>query len=171
MKKIMITALLALFLSGCDNSPPAPYGFKWGQSVEDIQKLNIAGASECKDPACSVMETPSGAHGLTTLIFYKDSGLAQVIHSEPLNETNKDDVIAKFNHISNELKSIYGNPTSEIIRIDDEGNFINCLKQISCRDIKAEYNNIDGYRVFVSIGTRKEDGRLSIFTDHQRPLK
>ena len=138
--------------------------------MADIQKLNIAGASECKDPACSIMVTPSGAHGLTTLIFYKDSGLAQVVHSEPLNETNKDDVMARFNHISNELKSIYGNPTSEIIRIDDENNFIDCLKQISCRDIKAEYNK-DGYRAFISIGTRKKDGRLFIFTDHQRPLK
>ncbi|MDD9339997.1 putative periplasmic lipoprotein [Providencia heimbachae] len=169
MKKIMITALLALFLSGCDNSPPAPYGFKWGQSVEEIQKLNLEGANECKDPACSIMETPSGAHGLTTLIFYKESGLAQILHSELMDKTNKADVIAKFNHIGNELKSIYGNPVSETMRIDDEGDFFTCLERISCRDITAEYNK-DDYQVFVTVGFNEKNGKPVIFTNYQRPL-
>ncbi|MER1932447.1 hypothetical protein KC918_08455, partial [Proteus mirabilis] len=92
MKKIMITALLALFLSGCDNNPPAPYGFKWGQSVEDIQKLNLEGDG-CQFPVCQVTKTPSGVMGSTVLIFNKKLGLVQVLRSEVLSETNQQEIM------------------------------------------------------------------------------
>ncbi|HEE8948389.1 TPA: hypothetical protein QH699_000025 [Providencia rettgeri] len=168
MKKIMITALLALFLSGCDNSPPAPYGFKWGQSVEDIQKLNLGGDG-CDFPVCEVTKTPSGVTGSTVLIFNKKLGLVQVLRSEALGETSQQEVMKKFNNAVDEVNVAYGDPTNKIIKIEDESNFIACLNKIGCSKIKAEYDK-EGYKVLVSVGIRDKDGKLAILTNYAKPL-
>ena len=167
MKKIMITALLALFLSGCDNSPPAPYGFKWGQSVEEIQKLNLAGEG-CSLATCTLENTPDNTDGITFLIFAPDAGLVQILHSEELARTDRKDVIDKFTKVTNNLNLIYGEPTTETVRVDDENNFFDCLDKIGCSDISAEYDN-NGYKASVSVGIRNIDKKLAILTNYLKP--
>ncbi|WP_272687761.1 hypothetical protein [Providencia sp. PROV079] len=168
MKKIMITALLALFLSGCDNSPPAPYGFKWGQSVEDIQKLNLDGEG-CSLATCTLENSPDNTDGKTLLIFTPDAGLVQILHSEELERTNKTAVMDRFDNVIRNLKSTYGDPTSKKVKIDDESDFFACLDKIGCSDIYAEFIK-GGYSVFVSIGIRNKDGKLAILTNYSKPL-
>ncbi|VEB68149.1 Uncharacterised protein [Providencia rustigianii] len=169
MKKIMITALLALFLSGCDNSPPAPYGFKWGQSMGEIKKLKLDGVDECSGITCSLSSTPDNTKGKTVLIFHNELGLVQVVHSEELAPTNKNAVMEIFSNAKNKLKSVYGDPTSEIIRVDNEHDFFACLDKLGCSKIKAEYDKV-GYKAFVSVGIRDTDNKLAILTNFTKPI-
>ncbi|MEY1578881.1 hypothetical protein P2E05_12205 [Providencia stuartii] len=170
MKKIMITALLALFLSGCDNSPPAPYGFKWGQSMEEVKALNLEGVSECSGITCVLSDTPDNTKGKTVIIFDHELGLVQVVHSEELEKVNKNIVLDRFSSVESKLALVYGEPVSKIIRIDNEYDFFACLDKLGCSTIKSEYEK-EGYKASVSIGTRKIDNKLAILTDFTKPIK
>ncbi|HHR6141156.1 TPA: hypothetical protein ACS72N_001440 [Providencia alcalifaciens] len=167
MKKIMITALLALFLSGCDNSPPAPYGFKWGQSMEEVKALNLKG--NCNIVTCTLTNTPDGTKGKTVLMFHDDLGLVQVLNSQETEKTSKQAIMNVFNRTGNELKSIYGDPVEKTTKVNDELDFIGCLEKIGCSEISEKYNK-NGYQAYITVGVRQVDNKLAILTNFTKPI-
>lgn len=36
MKKLLLVVSIALFITGCDSKPDAPFGLKWGQSMDSV---------------------------------------------------------------------------------------------------------------------------------------
>ncbi|WP_368884467.1 hypothetical protein [Providencia vermicola] len=158
MKKIMITALLALFLSGCDNSPPAPYGFKWGQSVEDIQKLNLDGIICYEGAVCNVEEMPDHTRGQAVLMFNKESKLVEILYTNTLEimNTSEEQALNEYEREIASLTAIYGPPIQNIKRLDDTSNLLDCLQKADCAEFTTNFSK-DGYDVNLQMVDGKND--------------
>ncbi|WP_374447277.1 hypothetical protein [Providencia sp.] len=158
MKKIMITALLALFLSGCDNSPPAPYGFKWGQSVEDIQKLNLDGIICYGGTVCNVEEMPDHTRGHAVLMFDNELKLVEILYTNTLEimNTSEEQALNEYERAIINLTAVYGSPIQNIKRLDDASNLFGCLQKAGCAEFATEFSK-DGYTVNLYMGDGKND--------------
>ncbi|MEQ4706988.1 MULTISPECIES: hypothetical protein [Providencia] len=158
MKKIMITALLALFLSGCDNSPPAPYGFKWGQSVEDIQKLNLDGIICYGETTCNVEEMADQTRGHAVLMFNNESKLVEILYTNTLKimNTSEEQALNEYEREIASLTAIYGPPIQNIKRLDDASNLFGCLQRTGCAEFAAKFSK-DGHIVNLYMGDGKND--------------
>ncbi|MEQ4640080.1 hypothetical protein ABN072_02215 [Providencia rettgeri] len=170
MKKIMITALLALFLSGCDNSPPAPYGFKWGQSMEEVKALNLKDTT-CYSSSCFFKQTPDKNNNFTTMAIFDDKkGLFYISHVDDLNieGITRKEVLQRFEVASKKLEEKFGKPINSVSKIDDEINFVACLEEQNCSDISQEYDNENGYNARLKLKSIK--GQIYIETEYGRKI-
>lgn len=158
MKKIMITALLALFLSGCDNSPPAPYGFKWGQSVEDIKKLNLGGIICSGGAFCIVEEMPDHTRGHADLMFNNESKLVEILYTNTLEimNTSEEQALNEYEQTITSLTAIYGIPIQNIKRLDESSNLFDCLQKAGCAEFATKFSK-DGYVVNLYMTDGKND--------------
>ncbi|ENG4184591.1 hypothetical protein ABT230_001342 [Providencia rettgeri] len=171
MKKIMITALLALFLSGCDNSPPAPYGFKWGQSVEDIQKLNLDGIICYGGTVCNVEEMPDHTRGHAVLMFDNELKLVEILYTNTLEimNTSEEQALNEYERAITNLTAVYGSPIQNIKRMDDSSNLFGCLQKAGCAEFATKFNK-DGYAVNLYMVDGKNDA-VFILTEYTIPKK
>lgn len=171
MKKIMITALLALFLSGCDNSPPAPYGFQWGQSVEDIQKLNLDGIICYGETTCNVEEMADHTRGHAVLMFNKESKLVHILHTGTLEiiNTSEEQALNEYEQAITSLTAIYGPPIQNIKRLNDTSNLFGCLQKAGCAEFAAKFSK-DGYTVNLYMVDGKNN-MIKILADYATPQK
>ncbi|MCY0801765.1 hypothetical protein N0398_12075 [Providencia rettgeri] len=171
MKKIMITALLALFLSGCDNSPPAPYGFKWGQSVEDIQKLNLDGIICYGGTVCNVEEMPDHTRGHAVLMFDNELKLVEILYTNTLEimNTSEEQALNEYERAITNLTAVYGSPIQNIKRMDDSSNLFGCLQKAGCAEFATEFSK-DGYAVNLYMVDGKND-TVFILTEYTIPKK
>ncbi len=158
MKKIMITALLALFLSGCDNSPPAPYGFKWGQTMEDIQKLNLDEIRCYGGTFCSVEEMPDHTRGHAVLMFDNELKLVEILYTNTLEIMNasEEQALNEYERAITNLTAVYGSPIQNIKRMDDSSNLFACLQKAGCAEFATAFSK-DGYAVNLDMGDGKND--------------
>ena len=171
MKKIMITALLALFLSGCDNSPPAPYGFKWGQTMEDIQKLNLDEIRCYGGTFCSVEEMPDHTRGHAVLMFDNELKLVEILYTNTLEIMNasEEQALNEYEREITSLTAIYGSPIQNIKRLDDASNLFDCLQKAGCAEFAAKFSK-DGYIVNLDMRDGKNDA-VFIQTEYTIPQK
>lgn len=149
MKKIMITALLALFLSGCDNNPPAPYGFKWGQTKESVKVLNLKDTDCNAGHSCTFKETPDGHNAAILFATFHDKlGLFYIIYAENFDQkaTTREQAFELYEQAGNKLQKVYGLPVNKTHTIKDESDFFNCLGSQDCGDVNMNFDK-DGYKV------------------------
>ncbi|HEM8304118.1 TPA: hypothetical protein U2M51_000298 [Providencia rettgeri] len=166
MKKIMITALLALFLSGCDNSPPAPYGFKWGQTKESVKALNLKDTNCNFENSCTFQETPDG-HDAAILFttFHDKLGLFYIFYTENFDQkaTTKDEAFELYEQAGNKLQKVYGEPVNKTHIIKDESNFFNCLASQDCGDVNMDFDK-DGYKANLRMSVSNQGKTHLIYT-------
>ncbi len=158
VKKLFILGL-ALFLQGCDNKPVAPFGFKWGQTVEQTINQNLEGAeiSDKNDVIAFISADsapePVQYEGRYYLSFMKGLGLTSASFS-----TNVDRNSYFFNQgrniyssISQKLEEKYGAPVKINENVSRDGNeFYECLKHESCGQWSREYSK-DGMKVILRV--------------------
>lgn len=149
MKKIMITALLALLLSGCDNNPPAPYGFKWGQTKESVKVLNLKDTDCNLGHSCTFKETPDGHNAAILFATFHDKlGLFYIVYAENFDQkaTTREQAFELYEQAGNKLQKVYGAPINKTHTIKDESDFFNCLASQDCGDVNMNFDK-DGYKV------------------------
>lgn len=151
MKKVAAILIIAcsIVLAGCDQKPQAPFGFKWGQSAEDVKKLGLPDFKLDGDPGglqfAYTKRAPSEVYDADrfSLVFMPHLGLTNVRMSSKLVDENS----FYFNNgrmlylkLSSMLEEKYGPPKIITEKADKDGdNFYNCLQDESCGAWEREY--------------------------------
>ncbi|WGL99178.1 hypothetical protein QE177_04665 [Arsenophonus sp. aPb] len=151
MKRVMLAALAVIVLSGCDNRPDAPFGFKWGQSVEEIKKLNLKDidCSEGKDKYkgqafCTAKTSPDdkSEYNEYFLEFTENKGLFNIVRMRLYDKSALVNVKKIFEKLNNQIKNEYGKPI-KINDRTDENVYFSCLADDSCEELKTVYKKGD----------------------------
>ncbi|OVZ98990.1 hypothetical protein CBW53_03015 [Yersinia frederiksenii] len=160
MKRIFLILMACVFLSACDNKPDAPFGFKWGQSIEDVKKLDLPGFEVDEYGSglsiASAQSAPSDVYdaGHFGLTFMQPVGLMRIIMlSETVDKDdfNFNDGKALYQKISSMLEEKYALPKKITEKVDKDGDkFYFCLQDESCGVWKREYEK-DNVKVTLEV--------------------
>ena len=169
MKRTLAAIALAVLVTGCDSKPDAPFGLKWGQSVDSVKKLGLSGLS-CDDGykgeliTCHSGSSPLKQNGKFMLTFNdpKYKGLVTIARSYD-STTDKKLLFEQFNKEKVNLEKEYGAPVKSLEQYDESRDFFFCLSDDSCADIKADYES-DGVMSGVKMHSKdKDSGYISVF--------
>ncbi|WP_145562697.1 hypothetical protein [Yersinia aldovae] len=151
MKKVAAILIIAcsIVLAGCDQKPQAPFGFKWGQSVEDVKNLNLPNFKlDGEANTVQIVSTdgsPSKAYDAERfiLVFIPPLGLTNVKMYSKLVDENSfyfNNGRNLYSKLSSMLEEKYGPPKKVTEKADRDGDsFYNCLQEESCGVWKREY--------------------------------
>ncbi|EMF4673469.1 hypothetical protein L3033_003835 [Providencia stuartii] len=130
MKRTLAAIALAVLITGCDSKPDAPFGLKWGQTIDEVKKT-ASNEFECevgdRITICvdgfATMEFPS----MQSVMYYfaKNEGLVQIdLRSKAFDKGANEatESINDFSKISELIKKDY-NPKSEEQLNDKENLF------------------------------------------------
>lgn len=141
-------AVISILLSGCDAKPDAPFGLKWGESVNSLLKrnLNEAKVSGSEDTIMFVNSKsapdPAPYNGRYHFAFLPDIGLYAVSYSAWVDENgvffNQGKEV--YNSISKKLQEKYGPPSAIRESVKRDGiEFYSCLKEDGCGEWSRDY--------------------------------
>lgn len=161
MKRLaIISIVMCLFIAGCDQKPEAPFGFKWGQSISEVEKLGLSKFKVDGEPTylqiASVDSAPQEVYDAKWFIlsFMPDSGLMGItMYSKGVDENSYyfNTGRALYNKLSLMLEDKYGKPISVNEKVDKDGDdFYLCLQNKSCGSWLREYSK-DGVKVTLSV--------------------
>lgn len=169
MKRILAVAAVVALLAGCDSKPDAPFGFEWGQSVDNVKKLGLSRLScgdEHKDgfTLCHSESSPSGERGEFIFAFNDPKYKGLVTIDKKYKATNdKELLLEQYNKEKLDLDKKYGSPVKSSNQYDENRDFFFCLSDESCAEIKADYEN-DGVMSGVEIRSKdKNSGYISVY--------
>lgn len=149
MKKLIFIITCVIGLYGCDNKPEAPFGFKWGQSVEDVKKLSLPNFKVEGDPNLVQFVHVDGSPNKELdaerffLVFEPNDGLTTITMQS--KSVDKDGYYFKegrelYQKLSLTLEDKYGPPKKIVEKVErDDVSFYFCLKEESCGVWKREY--------------------------------
>lgn len=165
MKKFFYIFIACVFISGCDSKPDAPFGFEWGQSVQDVSKLNIDGL-KINDHKMMVFATantapkPAQYDGKYHLTFTPMYGLKGVSFSTAVDENSWffNQGRRVYDDISSQLEEKYGPPKQIVEKVERDGaQFYSCLKEEGCGKWERTYE----YRgMIVTLSVNPSPGKL-----------
>ncbi|MEX9609609.1 MULTISPECIES: hypothetical protein [Providencia] len=135
MKRILLVAAL-LALAGCDSKPDAPFGLKWGQSMDSVSFIeNIHCEERASKTACAFGNTaPFSEHSdLNGLDFNRDGlfKVQSIFIGGKRYLPDFDDFKIKLNKEADYLKSV-GFDNKKLTDVLDK-----CSEIDSCDDIEA----------------------------------
>lgn len=143
MKKLLIICAAVALLSGCDSKPDAPFGLKWGQSMESVSFIKDGDCEKKRDETVCVFggEQPFSELSYYNSLKFNKDGLFEV---ESMFVGGQDylpdfkDFENKLNQEINYLKSI-GFNQDVLTSISDK-----CKSSDSCNGIKEESESSHG---------------------------
>ncbi|WP_272579055.1 MULTISPECIES: hypothetical protein [Providencia] len=100
MKKILVIGAVALLFNHSAIASSAPFGLEWGQSFEDVDKVEDIDLSNCKSmrgyKACEIDfflegQEPFMPWTSTAMLTFKNNRLISVVNSYPVSEFKKSD--------------------------------------------------------------------------------
>ncbi|CNE63478.1 Uncharacterised protein [Yersinia rohdei] len=168
MKRLaIISIVMCLFIAGCDQKPEAPFGFKWGQSLSEVEKLELSKFKVDGEPTfmqfASVDNAPQEVYDAQwfQLAFMPASGLMGItMFSNGVDENSYYFNTGRtlYNKLSLMLEDKYGKPKEISEKVNKDGNdFYFCLQDKTCGTWQREYSK-DGVNVTLSV--RSSPGQL-----------
>ncbi|WP_272656997.1 hypothetical protein [Providencia sp. PROV157] len=136
MKRILAVAAVVALLAGCDSKPDAPFGLKWGQSMESVSFIQDIHCEEgASKTACAFGNTaPFSEHSdLNGLDFNRDGlfKVQSIFIGGKRYLPDFDDFKIKLNKEVDYLKSV-GFDNKKLTDVLDK-----CSEIDSCDDIEA----------------------------------
>lgn len=162
MRSILAIGVLtcSIALVGCDNKPNAPFGFKWGQTVDDIKKENLPGFEVHGDSGLvqfvTVKNAPSDAYDASSfhLSFMPINGLTGItMFSKGVDASSYyfNDGKTLYNKLAAMLEEKYGKPVKVNEKVTKDGDdFYFCVQDKSCGSWTREYEK-DGVHVELTV--------------------
>lgn len=157
-----------LFLAGCDNKPDAPFGFKWGQTIQQTVDQKLAGTKVDDSGfigfiSADTAPAPASFNGRYFLGFIGGLGLTSVSFSTPVDTNgyffNEGKVV--YGDMDQKLHQKYGSPVEIKEEVSRDGaEFYECIKNDSCGIWQRKFQK-DGMTVTLkmeSIPGRLMDG-------------
>ena len=158
--------LAAIFLlTGCDNKPDAPFGFKWGQTIQQTIDQKLAGTKVNNTGfvgfiSADTAPKPASFEGRYFLGFMGGLGLTSVSFSTPVeangyffNQGRK-----VYGDMSQKLEQKYGSPVEIKEKVSRDGaDFYECIKDESCGTWQRKYQK-DG--MTITLNVEPSPGRL-----------
>lgn len=160
VKKTIFVFVGCLLLSACDKKPEAPFGFEWGQTIEDVKDKKLTSFKADEDMKfmqfASAKSAPKNAYDAESysLAFLPVSGLSIItMYSKGLDSRTQEPIQAKklYEKISGMLQEKYGNPLEINEHVNRDGaEFYDCLTNESCGQWKRQYKK-EGVSVILEI--------------------
>lgn len=159
MKNTILVALLVVLVSGCDSKPKAPFGFEWGQTVDETISQNLKGAKVSdKDSFLAFVSAESAPEpvqyeGKYFLSFTKGLGLTSATFSTGVDKNGYffNQGRTTYNSIAQKLEEKYGKPKKVTENVERDGNeFYECIKNESCGQWEREYSK-DGMKIILKV--------------------
>ena len=176
MKTLLISIAL-IFALPCIASEDAPFGLKWGVSVDDLRNQGIElqkGPAKGRVEIFTAKSLPKNLSMAESygLVFDQEFGLQKI---GMLSEDITDDAFGSkgkemYDDIKSKLKNKYGEPTknSEIVglrRYDESDEFYQCLSYDGCGMWYSFFED-KGQMIFVEIqGMRRGHGLIRLSYD------
>lgn len=168
MKRLaIISIVMCLFIAGCDQKPEAPFGFKWGQSISEVEKLGLSKFKTDSEPNfmqfASVDNAPQEVYDAKwfQLAFMPASGLMGItMFSKGVDENSYYFNTGRtlYNKLSLMLEDKYGKPKEISEKVNKDGDdFYFCLQDKTCGTWQREYSK-DGVNITLSV--RASPGQL-----------
>lgn len=159
MKKLLAVAVAVLFIAGCDSKPDAPFGFKWGQTVNETVAQNLKNSDVRGDESlvsfihADSAPEPVQYKGRYFLTFYPEFGLTTASFLTEVDEEsvffNQGRVI--YNQINKKLEEKYGPPSKVDENVERDGaEFYSCIKEKGCGKWERSYHK-NGMNVKISV--------------------
>ncbi len=155
-----------MLLAGCDNKPDAPFGFKWGQTVEDIKKESLPGfkVSGNTDSTQFIVVKQSPEVEVDADYFLLFLSPSQGLDGVNMFSKGVDSESFYFNEgkslygkLSSMLEEKYGKPVKVIEKVEKDGDdFYFCLQEKSCGSWSRWYEK-DGVRIELSVKSTPGD--------------
>ncbi|WP_145574174.1 hypothetical protein [Yersinia alsatica] len=162
MKKVAAILIIAcsIVLAGCDQKPQAPFGFKWGQSVEDVKKLSLPDFKVDGEANTVQIVSTDGAPSKVydaerfLLVFMPHLGLTNIkMYSKSVDENSFyfNNGRSLYLKLSSMLEEKYGIPKKITEKADKDGDdFYFCLQDESCGVWSREYEK-DNVKVTLKV--------------------
>lgn len=115
MVKGILIVLLAFVVSGChSNKLEAPYGFTWGQTPDDLKRLNLKGL-QCTEfqesgALCSTTNSPKIKGRLFLLMFSREENTLMLISAQGKDSRDQAVILAEYDEINQKMYEKYGLP-------------------------------------------------------------
>ncbi|MBG5929209.1 hypothetical protein [Providencia rettgeri] len=154
IKGILFTLILVL-ASGCTTKKlDAPYGFKWGQTPEDIKKLQLKGL-QCTEfqeggALCSSANSPQIANKLFLLMFSREKNTLMLVSSQGKDSRDQSVILAEYDAINQKMFEVYGLPKQTIERYKRNVYFLDKISDDETTPFKRVYEK-DGMQIMVGI--------------------
>ncbi len=153
------------FLTGCDNKPDAPFGFKWGQTIQQTIDQKLAGTKVNNTGfvgfiSADTAPKPASFEGRYFLGFMGGLGLTSVSFSTPVDANgyffNQGRKV--YGDMSQKLEQKYGSPVEIKEKVSRDGaDFYECIKDESCGTWQRKYQK-DG--MTITLNVEPSPGRL-----------
>lgn len=139
MKRILAVAVVVALLAGCDSKPDAPFGLKWGQSMDSISFIKD-GDCEKEDGITTCKfnnQKPFNEWTFSNELKFDRDGLTEVSYSI----IGVEDYSLNFNSLQEKIKkeldflSEKGFSSEAGVKISNK-----CKKIESCDDVNEKYS-------------------------------
>ncbi|MEX9851593.1 MULTISPECIES: hypothetical protein [Providencia] len=154
IKGILFTLILVL-VSGCTTKKlDAPYGFKWGQTPEQIRKLHLKGL-QCTEfqeggALCSSTDSPQIANKLFLLMFSRENNTLMLVSSQGKDSRDQSAILAEYDAINQKMFEVYGLPMQTIERYKRDVYFLDKISDDETTPFKRVYEK-SGMQIMVGI--------------------
>ncbi|WP_369488416.1 hypothetical protein [Providencia huaxiensis] len=154
IKGILFTLILVL-VSGCTTKKlDAPYGFKWGQTPEQIRKLHLKGL-QCTEfqeggALCSSTDSPQIANKLFLLMFSRENNTLMLVSSQGKDSRDQSAILAEYDAINQKMFEVYGLPMQTIERYKRNVYFLDKISDDETTPFKRVYEK-SGMQIMVGI--------------------
>ncbi|MCD2530018.1 hypothetical protein LPL65_18540 [Providencia huaxiensis] len=154
IKGILFTLILVL-VSGCTTKKlDAPYGFKWGQTPEQIRKLHLKGL-QCTEfqeggALCSSTDSPQIVNKLFLLMFSRENNTLMLVSSQGKDSRDQSAILAEYDAINQKMFEVYGLPMQTIERYKRDVYFLDKISDDETTPFKRVYEK-SGMQIMVGI--------------------
>ncbi|OBU11434.1 hypothetical protein AYY17_01490 [Morganella psychrotolerans] len=158
MRKFIISGIMAVLLSGCagsgSNTPDAPYGFKWGQTPEELSELNLneLDCTETSDGGklCSSLESPDIKKQFFMTVFSPEGKGLNGISRFGLWSRDQTVLLSEYDKINAEMEAQYGQPEGINEEYDRNTPFLEKIAKGKIGQFKRKYEK-EGVEIVVGI--------------------
>ncbi|MGG4607367.1 hypothetical protein [Providencia sp. Me31A] len=155
MIKGILTILFIVLVTGCTtNKLDAPYGFKWGQTPDDLKKLHLK-ELQCTEfqeggALCSVAGSPHVSNRLFLLMFSREENRLMLISAQGKDSRNQEVILAEYDEINQKMYKLYGLPKQTIERYKRDTFFLDKISDDETTPFKRVYEK-NGMQIMVGI--------------------
>lgn len=155
MIKGVLTTLLIVLATGCSTSKlDAPYGFQWGQTLDDLKKLRLKElqCTEFQDGGalCSVASSPQVKNRLFLLMFSREENSLMLISAQGKDSRDQTVILAEYDEINQKMYELYGLSKQTIEGYNRDTFFLDKISDDESTPFKRVYEK-NGMQIMVAI--------------------